>query len=209
MKLNICFAAVAAASLLASTRAPAALAADEDDIVYLRPEHNPYHVKGGEADAIFVVCDGEPVSCSTFRTLLYNDPALAAGDFDHDGIKDYWDPDDDNAALPFELLKLAAGNGAGALELRALHGALAESRATTVKVIDVDDVWPADACAADLDDLIWAAHWLYSYAASFMLPDGTKITAKATSTSAGLLLVLTGAQASDAYFLAGPLACAE
>ena len=291
MKLESVFAAVAAVTLVAASLVPTAFAADDDDIIFLRPEHSDYTAEGDDddivilrpeynplteesgVDAIFVICDGEPTSCSSFETVLFPEPAPAEGDFDHDGIKDYWDPDDDNCAggddegttlpkdywdddddscsvtSPFGLLRRAAKAGADRVETKAMRAALARTGATQVRVLDVDDVWPAETCTADLDDVIWAAQWLYGYAASFvlpdgtkitardkkgrplsfnlpdgtkitakdkkdrplsfMLPDGTKITADATSTSAGLLLVLNGTQGADAFFLEGPLACAE
>ena len=60
-----------------------AVAADEDDIVILYPEYNPLTTNADDDDIVYLVPEHNP---------------LTVADGDGDGIKDYWDPDDDNAA---------------------------------------------------------------------------------------------------------------
>jgi hypothetical protein len=71
--------------------------ADDDDIIFLRPEHNPITQDKFK---------GELTACWDFADPMADEDDIVflrpehnpytQGDGDGDGIKDYWDPDDDN-----------------------------------------------------------------------------------------------------------------
>jgi hypothetical protein len=73
--------------------------ADEDDIVFLRPEHNPLQSGKFKGDVTSCWDIADPAGDDDDIVYLvpeHNPYTQVDTGGDGDGIKDYWDPDDDN-----------------------------------------------------------------------------------------------------------------